>query len=64
MNDIEKSRKLKELGKKMQAAGNNSRLLKKLQAELDTILEMESSPDTEHDQDLEEALEGYNESSS
>ena len=55
MNDNLKSKKLKELGKKMQAAGNNTRLLQKLQAELDAILEMESSPD--HDQDLEEAWE-------
>lgn len=56
MSDNLKSNKLKELGKKMQAAGNNQRLLQKLQAELDVILEMESSPD-EGDQDLEEAWE-------
>jgi len=57
MNDVEKGKKLKELGKRMQAANGNSRLLNKLQAELDAILEMESSPDPEHDQDLEEAWE-------
>lgn len=55
MNDNLKSKKLKELGAKMRAAGNNQRLLEKLQAELDAILDMESSPD--HDQDLEEAWE-------
>ena len=57
MNDNLKKAKLKELGKKMQAAGNNTRLLQKLQQELDAILEMESSPDDEHDRDLEEAWE-------
>jgi hypothetical protein len=56
MSDNLKRVKLAELGKKMKAAGNNTRLLQKLQAELDAILEMESSPD-EHDQDLEEAWE-------
>lgn len=55
MNDNLKSKKLKELGQKMKAAGNNQRLLQKLQQELDAILEMESSP--ESDQDLEEAWE-------
>jgi hypothetical protein len=56
MNDNLKKKKLKELGQKMKAAGNNTRLLQKLQQELDDILEMESSPE-EGDQDLEEAWE-------
>lgn len=56
MNDNAKKRKLKELGRKMQAAGNNTRLLQKLQLELDAILEMELSPD-HSDPDLEEAWE-------
>jgi len=57
MNDTERRKKLLELGKKMQAAGNNTRALQKLQEELDGILEMESSPEEEHDTDLEEAWE-------
>lgn len=56
MSDNLKSKKLKDLGQRMKAAGNNQRLLQKLQAELDAILEMESSPE-DQDQDLEEAWE-------
>lgn len=55
MTDNEKKVKLKELGRRMQAANGNGRLLQKLQAELDKILEMESSP--ESDEELEEAWE-------
>lgn len=57
MNDSEKRKKLKELGQKMKAAGSNTRLLQKLQKELDDILEIEASPEVEHDRDLEEAWE-------
>lgn len=55
MNDVEKRKALKDLGRRMKEAGTNTRLLQKLQQELDTILEMESSP--EGDRELEEVWE-------
>jgi hypothetical protein len=58
MTDNEKRVKLKEIGRRMQAANGNGRLLQKLQAELDKVLDIESSP--ESDDELEEAWEREN----